>query len=118
MSDERVLGSGGFVESVLKNVESRESLRGRIHRREISLEILAKRVAENAGLEEKALLTRGRTAPVSRAKAVLIFIATEYLGKTGQEMAQATHMSAQAASQARWRGKGFVTKEDIGKLID
>ena len=118
MSDERILGSGGFVESVLKETEGREFLRERVRRKVLSLDLLVKRVAEQTGLGTESLLMKGRTSPVSRAKAILVFLGTEYLGKTGQEMALATKMSVQAASKARFRGKGLLTNREIEMLVD
>jgi hypothetical protein len=117
LSDERVLGSGGFVEEVLKRSQDKALARAMAWGGIPSLECLTKRVAEKAGVETNDLLAKGRTAIVSRAKAVLIYAGTEYLGKSIEEMAEVTEMSGQAAGKARMRGEGLLTEEEMRELV-
>ena len=56
--------------------------------------------AKAYGLEERPLFERGRQTKVSAAKAALIYVGVELLGKTLKEMAEHTHMSTPAASKA------------------
>jgi methionine synthase I (cobalamin-dependent) len=71
---------------------AKDSLWNRLRRRGLSLEVLARRVAKKARLDPKSLFIKGRIAPVSKAKAILIYTATEYLEKTIQEMAEMTEI--------------------------
>jgi putative transposase len=105
--DERVLGGGGFVESVLKDVEGEEVRRADHQRRGITIEFLAEKIAKEVGVPLTSLFERGRREAVSRGKALLIHLGVAYLGKSSREMAKLTRMSDPAASKARTRGAEF-----------
>ncbi|MBL8024173.1 MAG: transposase [Elusimicrobia bacterium] len=102
--DERVLGSGGFVETVLKGVEGDDRRRAEYRRQDLTIETLAERVASEEGINATSLFERGRQDAVSRGKALLIYLGVEYLGMASREMAKLTQMSDPAASKARARG--------------
>lgn len=102
--DERILGGGGFVESVLKNVEGDEKRRADYQRRGVTIESLAEKIAGEEGVPVKSLFEKGRRDAVSRGKALLIYLGVEHLGKSAREMAILTRMSDPGASKARSRG--------------
>jgi REP element-mobilizing transposase RayT len=113
--DERILGSGGFVESVLRSAE-RDAAPNPL--RECPFERLVERVAMYFKIPKKDLLHKGRRIIVCRAKAVLIHLATNYKGQSCKAMGELTGMSFQAASKARERG-ALLWDEDseLRKLI-
>jgi putative transposase len=111
--DERVLGNGDFVTQVLKQAEAAQNQKAALKRKGIDLRAAAKRVAKEAGLSEKQLFRRGRTAQVSQAKALLIYLGIEYLERTAKEMAGLTRMTVAAASKARERGESLFEKSRV-----
>jgi REP element-mobilizing transposase RayT len=110
LRDSRVLGESDFVERVWKEAEEKDAKVRAFKRKGIDLRALAKRVSQKLHVHESQLFERGRQAPVSAAKALLIYAAVEYLGKTTLELARLTRMSLPAASKARWRGSQLARK--------
>jgi putative transposase len=117
LHDPRVLGENDFVSKVLQQAEKEDQLRQILKRRKISIRQLAAHIAKAYGIEERHLFERGRQAAVSTAKAGLIYVGVQWLGKTSLEMARLTRMSAQAASRARIRGIDVQNKINLDKLI-
>ena len=115
LSDERILGAGAFVESVIGKFSARGSSNNKPIR--LSLEDLSRRVAEMTGVDAENLHAKGRTARVSCAKAILIFAATSLLGRSVQESAEWTKMSGPAASKAVGRGRSLLSEEELAKLV-
>ena len=115
-SDARILGSGGFVEGVLKELEktaARSVISG------MTLDELKKRVAKVYGLLPEELSRKGRKGAVTHAKAALIYLGTQFKGQTCQSMGQLTAMTVQSASAAKFRGEVLVRdNSDLQKLIN
>ena len=99
-----MLGEDDFVTHVWQQVKEKDIQREALRRKGIDVRMLARRISRQYAIEERQLFQRGRQAAVSAAKAVLIYAAIEYLGKTTQELARLTRMSGPAAGKARWRG--------------
>lgn len=106
--DSRVLGEGDFVTQVLKDTEANLKAKNTLRREGKDLRTMALAVAKKAGIPERALFSRGRTAEVSRAKSALIYLGVEYFGRTVKGMSEATRMSPAAASKARERGEQLL----------
>lgn len=115
--DSRVLGDGDFVERVTKEAETLLKKKIELRRQGINLRSIARQITESAGLERRALFTRGRRDPVSRAKAVLIFMGVDLFSRTTKEMAALTKMSLAGASKARERGEILVNQDPIWKNL-
>lgn len=112
--DDRILGSGHFVEKILKAVEKENNPRFTL-----TVEEIAQRLSHSTGVNLENLLSKGRREEVSRAKAILIYLGTRYARKSGQSMGEMTGMSAQAASKAKDRGKLFWESDaSLRKLIN
>jgi REP element-mobilizing transposase RayT len=103
-SQGRILGSPAFAETVLERAEAKALLEERL-RRKMDLAELTRLIAQKFELTPLSLTSRGRPADVSRAKSALIYIGTNFLGKSLQEMAVWTQMSEGAASKSRQRGQ-------------
>lgn len=111
--DDRILGSGHFVESVLNEVE-----KGTEQPLKLSVSEIAERIAKHLGVDPADLMHKGRWEPVSQAKAILIYIGTRYRGETAKKMGNITGMSAQAASKAKGRGSSLWESDpSLRKLI-
>jgi putative transposase len=115
--DPRVLGESDFVATVLQQADHEDQVRQTMKRRKMSVRQLASFIAKAYNVEERHLFERGRQSAVSMAKAGLIYVGVEWLGKTSLEMARLTRMTAQAASRARIRGAEVQRKIDLSKLI-
>jgi hypothetical protein len=74
----RMLGSGGFVEKVLRGANEIEERR----RRRIPLAELVQRVSENLQVDERDLLS-GDRSQVSKARSVVSYIAVREMGYSG-----------------------------------
>jgi putative transposase len=115
--DGRVLGGGGFVESVLKEVEGADTRRAEHQRQGTTIHSLAEKIAKEEGVSVKSLFERGRREAVSRGKAVLIHLGVTWMGKSNREMATLTKMSDPAASKARTRGAEHFEESNLNKLL-
>jgi len=98
-SDERVLGSSAFVETLLEEVDAQS--KGRY--RQVKLSKLKKRIAKDMGVSSHALAGVGRSQDVSRARAVLCYVWTNYLRQSGRELARELGVSPQAVYAASSR---------------
>jgi REP element-mobilizing transposase RayT len=98
-SDERILGSSLFVERVLE-----EGQRGAaVTRSKVELATLSIRICDDMSVSLEALGEGGRTEAVSRARAVLCYVWTQHLGRSGRALAQELGVSPQAVYAASKR---------------
>lgn len=87
-SDDRILGSGEFVEQVLREAEEREARTLRLKRAGIAFEDVAKEVAKRYGVELEELLSGSRRRVIGEARRVVAQIAVKKLGMSGAEVAR------------------------------
>ena len=112
--DSQVLGSGSFVEEVLRRVEKDDAQASRW--RNETPQGLAKRIGERMGVDPDRLFERGRSEAVSKAKAMLIFAGVRKLGEAQKRMADLVRVTPGAATralsrgQALWNEMGLETK--------
>ena len=98
--DERVLGSGAFVEELW----SQDDLRDRLHP-PVGLAELIERVAAVFGVLPERLASRSRDPAVSQARAVVCYAAVHELGISGSEVGRALGMGQSGVSRAAARGR-------------
>ncbi len=98
-SDERILGSSSFVARVLEEGEAQ----GRGQYKEIDLTTLIQRICNDMELSRGLLVGAGRNRAVSRARAVVSYVWTRYLGRSGRALAQELGVSPQAVYAAAGR---------------
>jgi len=110
-SDERVLGSSSFVESILKEAEIQWE--GKYRR--VDLPTLKKRISHDMGISLESLTGGGRAVPLSRARAVLSYVWVLYLGRSGRVLARELGVSPQAvyAASSRVRRKMEIRPVDL-----
>jgi len=106
--DERILGSGEFVENILNETGAGEPMQPLI-----SLDLLVKRVAEYYGIAPDTLTHRTRHVGVGEARGVLCHLAVRLLGYSGAEVARALRMSRAGVCIATERGG-----ELLGRNLD
>ncbi|MBK8576623.1 MAG: transposase [Elusimicrobia bacterium] len=116
--DSRVLGSGQFVQDIMKAVEIKETVQDRLRKKGVTLDQVAERVAQEFGLSKSLLFQRDRTALASKAKALFIHIRVEYLGQTNREVSLMTKMGDVAATRARLRGSALLSTSGLGSWLE
>jgi REP element-mobilizing transposase RayT len=112
--DERILGSGEFVDSL----QQRERLRDRIST-PMSLPELISRAAVALNLPEDAIRRPGKAKPVSEARGIIVYLAIRELGYKGIEVGKELHLTSSGVSIAHRRGELLIQEklEFKGKLL-
>ncbi len=98
-SDERILGSGGFVERVLEEAEERlkETLRWR--KKVTDLKTLLREVAKRERLKEAELMGRSRRGAVVNGRKFFCQVAVRKLGYTGASVARFLGMTTSSINR-------------------
>lgn len=104
LTDERILGSGGFVETVLRESGSMFA------RRTLAIDDVLEEIAAKSGVSKEQILGESRARDISRARRQFFLIASERVGATLAMLARMTGRShvavAMAIEQARAERKG------------
>jgi putative transposase len=112
--DERILGSGGFVEALWRE----DALRDRLPP-SVGLEELVERVAQAYGVAAVDISRRRRLRDLSEARAVVCYLAVRELRYRGSETGAAMHLGRAGLSGAVQRGERVVrAKPELLKLVD
>lgn len=101
--DERILGSGEFVEGLWRETEPREisSLR-------MSLAGVIQGTAEVFGVGVELLRQKNRVKKLAEARAVICYLAVRECGFNGVEVARALNLSRSGVSVAAKRGREII----------
>ncbi len=112
--DERILGSGDFVEQLWKEsgaVEAPESI--------MPLPELSREIAVIFAVELTALLQGSRRRELLNARGALCFIATRKMGMSGVVVAKALNISRSGVLVAARRGEGiYANFPELQKLVE
>jgi REP element-mobilizing transposase RayT len=103
--DERILGDGGFVETVLAEASQRLERRYRLRAEGRDLDWLVQRVADLYGMSPRDVLRRGKHPEVVAARSVLCHFAVRELGLTTVALARRLEISQPTVSQSARRGE-------------
>jgi len=98
-SDERILGSGEFVEGLLFEVEEREKETLRLARKVVGLSVLLEKVVARAGLKEFDLRSGDRRRAVVRARRLFYQLAVRRMGYSGAEVARYLGVTTSAVNR-------------------
>lgn len=104
--DDRILGSGEFVERLQENSALKERLG-----RKISVSKLLEGIAEIFQIEQERVYWRSRQNQASAARAVCCYAAVRELDISGTQMGKLLHMSRSAVSQAVQRGANILQEQ-------
>ncbi|MBW1911505.1 MAG: transposase [Deltaproteobacteria bacterium] len=96
LSDERILGSGDFVEQIL---EEANELEERKTSYSIGLDELILKVVKDIGIEVTDLISLKREKKISYARGIISYLAAVKLGYTGTKIAKALNMSRKSVSR-------------------
>ena len=115
-SDERILGNGDFVESVLKSAEEAMEKRYEIRSRGFDLEKTALRVAEVLGAGKEDVWGKGRSRRIVEARSLFCYWAVRELGVTMSSLASRIGISIAAVSKSVGRGEEFANARGYSLL--
>jgi putative transposase len=112
-SDERILGTGEFVQRLLSEVDGREKETLRLSSLIRDLPSLAVRVAEGEGITEEQLRSGRRTRRVSRARRLFCQVAVKKMRHSGAEVARFLGVTTSAV----FRAAGGEESSELGKYL-
>lgn len=104
--DARILGSGGFVENLWREVETSP-----LSESEITLAELVHLVTEKLGIEKDALRQRTKRFDLAEAKAAICYLATRRHGFSGVEVAKVLNLTRSGVSVAARRGADIAREK-------
>ena len=115
--DERILGDGDFVETVLK--EARESLERKytLGAQGYNFDWLVEHVAKLLNSEPKDVLAQGKYKQSVKARGLLCYWGTRELGMTTVELAKKLNLAQPTISQSVMRGRKIAEDEGL-KLLE
>lgn len=113
--DERILGEGDFVETVLKAAQENLDRQSQLEAAGYSFDWLVGRVAMQLEIESKDVLTPGKYAQSVKARSLLCYWGTRELGMSTVELARRLNLAQPTVSQAVTRGQKIA--EDQGLCL-
>ncbi len=113
--DEKILGSGEFVEGLWREAESSE-----IYVSNISLDEMMQRAADTLQVKVELLRQKTRTKELADVRAAICYLAVRMCNFSGVAVARALNMTRSGVSVAVKRGEVIVSGNPTlrGKLID
>ena len=116
LADERILGSGDFVERVLSDLDQFD--KNKIDRK-ISLSELLERISVFLGIEKEELLSGNRKQRISHARYLVSFLAVKDMGYKFSDVAKSLNVHPVTAARCAERGKELVDKyEGIWNVVN
>jgi putative transposase len=115
--DERILGDGAFVESVLAAAQEDLERKSRWQAGGYDFEWLVQRVARQLTIESEDVLAPGRYSRNVKARSLLCYWGTRELGMTTVELSKKLNLAQPTMSQAAARGRK-IAKENGFRLFE
>jgi len=106
-ADERILGSGNFVERVLSDLDQFD--KNKIDSK-ISLLELIKRISAFLGIEKEELLSGNRKQKISHARDLISFLAVKDMGYKFSDVARSLNVHPVSVARCSERGKKVIDK--------
>ena len=114
--DERILGEGAFVETVLKAAQENLERKYQLEAEGYSFDWLVGHVARQLGLEPKDVLAPGKYAQSVKARSLLCYWGTRELGMTAVDLAKRLNLAQPTVSQAVIRGQKIVEDQGLSLI--
>jgi putative transposase len=111
--DERILGDGHFVETVLKEAHERLDQKYRLQAEGYDFEWLVSRVADQLGIEPEEVLAPGKYPQNVRARSLLCYWGVREMGMTTVELSRRLNLSQPGISQSVKRGRKISQNQGI-----
>lgn len=112
MYDERILGDGGFVESVYNRLDIEDGLKTKIK----DINKLLKRISDYYDISKVDLL-QSWSKKVREARSVAIYISYKYMGLTITKIGKIFGIKQSGASSAMYRGKTLCANGKIEEKL-
>ena len=110
--DERILGSGGFVQEALNMMDQEECNSKKIR----SFEELIDLISRYYGIEAEEIIET-RKKKVREARNVLVYLACKYLNETGVKIGKLLGIGKGAVSAAKEKGRIYCKEKGIERHI-
>jgi len=117
MSDERILGSGEFVDSVLSQADEAYEKRTLARAKGLDLEKLVQIVADHLGTDVDSVKSAVKARRASRARGIVCFLARDRLGMKGTEIARTMHLTPSGVSKLSDKGRKDPLSEQMDRLL-
>jgi chromosomal replication initiation ATPase DnaA len=111
--DERILGDGEFVATVLEAQREKLERRYRLKAKGIDLAKLIERVAEVSGVDAEQIRNPGKQPERVRARSVVCYLAVSELAATTVALSKELGICQSAVSKAVARGRVYAGKLSI-----
>jgi hypothetical protein len=115
--DERILGQGDFVETVLKAAREYLDRKSMILAQGYDFEWLVNRVTGLFGLTSKEILTGGKQRKKVLARSLLCYWGTRELGMSAVGISKKLNIASSTASESATRGRQIVEEQRL-RLLD
>jgi len=114
--DERILGEGDFVETVLKAAQEDLERNYKLKAEGYNFDWLVRRVARQLELEPKDVVAPGKYAQSVKARSLLCYWGTRELGMTTVELARRLNLAQPTVSQAVIRGQKIAEDQGLSLI--
>ena len=115
--DERILGSGDFVERVLRGAEEELEQRTLLKRQGFDLEALLRSVADYYKVDMDSLKTGIKERSIVKARSVLCYLAVRKLKMSATEVAIKLNITPSTVSKAIIRGKCILRQAGVEETL-
>jgi REP element-mobilizing transposase RayT len=112
-SDERILGDGDFVQSVLDAQKEKLDHRHKLNADGIDIPKVIDRVARAIGISAGMIRTPGKQAALVEARSIVCFLAVRELGATAVLVSKELGICQSAVSKAIIRGRALAERRGI-----
>jgi len=114
--DERILGEGDFVETVLKAAQENLDRKSQLEAEGYSFDWLVGRVARQLEIEPKDVLAPGKYVQSVKARSLLCYWGTRELGMTTVDLARRLNLAQPTVSQAVIRGQKIAEDQGLSLI--
>lgn len=111
-ADDRVLGTGEFVENILKSIEKKEEIKVKT-KKELTIGQLIKNASSYFEVSERQLRGKSSFRKLTKARAVLVSLAVEYLDMNSSKIREELGLSFSGISRLYYKGEKIL-KENLG----
>jgi putative transposase len=111
--DERILGGPDFIHEVLRQANEEMTRHARMRLQGIDFKALSERVAAECQVDPELLSTPTKDRNVSRARAILCYLAVRRLMMSGADVARVLNLSPSMVSRAVSRGCKYAEEKRL-----
>ena len=98
--DDRILGGGDFVASVLKEIDGKKN-------KKLSLEEVMKHMVEETGVRPEDIFRKSQVRQVVKARALYCYLAKDRCGVSGAQLMKQLGLTSGAISHLVYKGREF-----------